>query len=501
MSGTNSLFTRFLSIFGGKVLTTIIAILSTPIIVRLLGPGGYGDYAVFLSLFTLYMIPISSGITEGVQKFVAESRDSRNWQEDVIRFYAILATVLVVAGIALLLAVTALGIPRWAFGEEFVLYFYLLAAFVLVAQFRALGYHVILGFGLEPISESLNVFRKLGTVILGIALVVVGFGVSGMIVGHIISNLIVVVIAGYVVATRISLRGLAARTPDSFPTRELLSFNGLNIVLVLLLMSLYHVDIIMLRLFVGNETTGFYKAALQIAEYLWIVPIALQMLLLHSSSTLWSENRNEEITRLASRVTRYTVLLVGLMAIGIAVLADRFMPLYYGAPFTVSVLPLLLLLPGTIGFAAVRPLQAISQGSGELRTLVVATGVAALLNLLLNGLLIPLYGMTGAAVATSVSYGSMFGLFIWAAWRIGYNPLEDFRGARIALTTLLTAPVILFVDAMIVRDFVALLVVPICGAVVFTALATGTGALDKDEIAVLFEKLPWATAGGVTIGK
>jgi O-antigen/teichoic acid export membrane protein len=87
------------------------------------------------------------------------------------------------------------------------------------------------------------------------------------------------------------------------------------------------------------------------------------------------------------------------MAVGLAVLADSFGPPYYGADFSVAVLPLILLLPGDDRLRR-RPLQATSQGSGRLRVLIVATGVAAGMNLVLNGLLIPLYGMTGAAVAT-----------------------------------------------------------------------------------------------------
>lgn len=499
MGQDTGLFRRFLSIFSAKIVTTIIAIVSTPIIVRLLGPGGYGDYAVLLSIFTLYMIPVSSAITEGVQKFVAENREQPQWREYVIRFYAILATGLVLVGAAVLLLVTLLGVPGWLFGDHFTGYFLLLAGLVLVSQFRALGYHIILGFGLEPISESLNVVRKLGTVTVGIALVALGFGVSGMLIGHIAANILVALMACWVIVRRIDLLAAIGGLPRSFPSNEMLSFNALNVVLVLLLMSLFHIDVIMLRMFEGDETTGFYKAALQLAEYLWIVPLALQLLLLHSSSALWSDNREEEITKIASRVTRYTLLLVGLMAIGIGALAHRVVPLYYGDPFTVSVLPLLLLLPGTVGFALARPLQAISQGAGEIRTLIVATGGGAGLNLLLNGLLIPTYGMYGAAVATSTSYAMMFGLYVWAAWRIGFNPIDDFRPVRISCTIALSAPAIVFLDSLFTSDILALIVVPIGGAIIFGVLAITTGAIDKTECLDLIGRLPDSVGPGQSI--
>jgi O-antigen/teichoic acid export membrane protein len=488
MKGTTQLFQRFLSLLGPKLLTTVVAVLSTPVIVRLLGPGNYGDYAVLLSVYSLYMIPISAAITEGVQKFVAEERDDGVWVERVLQFYLLLALLLAIVGSGVLLAVTGLGVAERV-GEGFTRYFYLLTGFVFVGQFRAFSMHSLLGFSLERVKGPLDVFKKAVTVGVGIALVAGGFSVVGMLVGHIAANALTAIIAGVVIARRISLRELF-RIPDSLPYREFLSFNGLNIVLVLLVMSLFHVDVIMVRTLVGDEATGYYKAALSLAEYIWVVPIVLQGLLLHSSSTLWSEDRYDELAALAGRITRYNALLVVLLAIGLGTLADRVVPLYYGEPFAVATTPLLLLLPGAVGFAVARPLQAICQGSGQLRVLIAAVGVAAGLNVALNAALIPLFGMNGAATATSVAYGSMFVLLVWASRRLGYDPLVDIRAARIGLTAAVAGGVIVGTDRLIDGDILALGVVPVVGLAVFALLAITIGAIDTDEIAEILAKLP-----------
>ncbi|QLD87136.1 flippase [Natronomonas halophila] len=488
MNGTARLFRRFLSLLGPKVLATLIAVISTPIIVRLLGPGNYGDYAVLLSIYSLYMIPISAAITEGVQKFVAEERDEDGWVERVIQFYLVLAFCMAVLGVIVLVTFTSLGFAA-LFGEGFTTYFYVLAGFVFVGQFRGLSMHTVLGFGLEHIKGPLGVLKKTVTVGLGIGLVLAGFSVFGMLVGHIVANALVALIAGTVILRRISIRRLFT-LPGRVPYREFLSFNGLNIVLVLLVMSLFHVDVVMVRTLVGDEATGYYKAALSLAEYIWIVPILLQTLLLHSSSNLWSEDKREQITELSGRITRYTALLVVLMAIGLATLADRVVPLYYGDPFTVATVPLLLLLPGAVGFAVARPLQAICQGSGELKTLIAAVSIAALLNVALNATLIPRFGMNGAAVATSIAYGSMFGLLVWAARRIGYDPLVDIRPVRIGATAVTAGLLIFAVDSLITSDVLALVVVPVVGAAGYGGAAILTGALDVDEIVGILDQLP-----------
>jgi O-antigen/teichoic acid export membrane protein len=178
-------------------------------------------------------------------------------------------------------------------------------------------------------------------------------------------------------------------------------------------------------------------------------------------------------------------------------MADRVMRIYYGPEFVVATTALLILLPGTIAFSAARPLKAIAQGSGRLRTLAVAMGAAAGLNVALNALLIPRYGMTGAAVATSVGYASMFAFTVVAARRIGFHPLSDLRPVRIALTAGLTAVPVVGLNRLLAPDVFAFAVVPPVGGAVFLLAAVATGALDRDDLDPVVERLPARYADAV----
>jgi O-antigen/teichoic acid export membrane protein len=238
----------------------------------------------------------------------------------------------------------------------------------------------------------------------------------------------------------------------------------------------------------GSTTTGYYKAALLVAELIWFVPNAIQTTFLHSTSELWERGARERINSLSSQTTRYTLLLSTLFAIGIAALADSFVKLYFGAEFLVAVEPLIFLLPGVLGFAAARPIFAISQGKGELGIPIAATSTAAALNLILNLVLIPRFGMIGAATATSVGYGSMFGFHVWAARKVGFNPLLDPRLLRIVAAALCTAVPILALDSAVKSDVVSLLLVPPVGFLVFLAAAIASDAVDTDELSPILER-------------
>jgi O-antigen/teichoic acid export membrane protein len=288
----------------------------------------------------------------------------------------------------------------------------------------------------------------------------------------------------------LSFQSVFAQLPESFPKNELLSYNTLSVVLILLTASLYHVDILFLRVLTGDQATGHYKAALVIAEFLWLVPNALQMVLLHSSSELWSNNRTEQITTLSSQITRYNLSLLLLFAIGLAALARDFIPLYFGSGFDAAVMPLLLLLPGVLGFALARPIFAIGQGKGQLRVLILATGTASVINLSLNLLLIPTYGTRGAAVATSIGYGSMLILHVIAARRVGFNPVEDLRLTRISIVALVSSGIIFGLSSVINSPITSIIVVPPIGFVLYVVLILKLSVISPGETKLITEKLP-----------
>ncbi|WP_246999680.1 polysaccharide biosynthesis C-terminal domain-containing protein [Halosolutus gelatinilyticus] len=476
-----SIASGVVSVVSAKIVVLALTTLSTPLLYRFLGASEFGRYAFLLSVFAIYMIFVSSGITDGVRKFLAEDRGVANWSDHVVGFYFRLAVLLAIAGALVLVLATWSGLVARAFGADVTIYFYVLAALVITAQFRDYARKTLMGFGLERYSEPLKILDKVGFVAIAIPLASLGVGVMGVLAGHLVASLLVTVAGLALVHRRVSLSCVFRRPPERFPRRQMLTFNSLNIALVFLLMSLYHIDIVMLQRFRESAAVGNYKAALTLAEFLWFVPLAIQTVFVHSTSELWSQNRRRKISELASRATRFTFLLTAVMAVGLGALADAAVPIYFGEEAIPAIEPLLLLLPGALGFALARPILAVSQGNGTLRYPIAATGSAALINVVLNAVLIPRYGMHGAAVATSVGYGTMFVFHCWSARRVGFDPLADARLGRVALTTVLAAVPIVALSAAVANPWLALGLVPPSGFAIFLVFALLTGALDPAE--------------------
>jgi O-antigen/teichoic acid export membrane protein len=480
----------FIAILGSRVGSLLLGVVITPLIVRFLGSARYGDYAFLLSVLGVTMILTNAGIFDGTRKYIAEDRENPMWVKQVFGFYFRVAILLALIAVVAVTVFSWLGLAERFLGSGFKTYFYLLGLLIITRQANSVARGGLMGLGLENRSEPLVVLRKIVFGILALSLLYLGYEVGGVLISHLLATGLTATIAYGFFSKQVDVRSVFTHVPDDFPRRKLLSFNGLSIVLILLTASLYHIDILFLRLIIGDQATGYYRGALVVAEFLWFVPNALQTVLLHSSSKLWSGEQSKQITELSSRITRYNLSLVLLLAIGLTALASDFLPLYFGPEFEASVRPLLLLLPGTIGFALARPIFAIGQGKGALRILILATGTAAVVNLILNVLLIPIYGLIGAAIATSAGYGLMAVLHILAARQIGFNPVQDLRLARIGIVVVIAGVIIFGAATLITSSKISLVIIPPFGFIVYSILTLRFNVITLNEIEPMTTRLP-----------
>jgi O-antigen/teichoic acid export membrane protein len=479
---SKSILERFVPIFSSRVIGILITFLATPVIVRLLGSERYGEYAFLLSLLSILMLFANGGIYDGIRKYLKESDRPEDWSDNVFAYYSQVGFALAFGVTILLLVAVMTGVVERVFGPDLELLIVLVGLVVVTKQAFGISRSTLMGFDREDISERYRVYKQVGGVGIGLVLLVLGYGVAGLLAGMAVAN-VLTAIAGFVrIATYIDYSHLFERVPDEFPRGALLKYNALSVVLFGLYVSIKHADIVLIQLYRTSAETGYYKGALTLAEFVWFVPRIVQMTLLHSTSELWSKGQTERITAISSTVTRYSMLFTGLLIIGLGVLAEPTVTLYYGEEFKPAVLPLLILLPGAMGFAVARPILAIGQGKGDFRLLIYATAGAATVNLALNLLLIPRMGIVGAAIATSVGYFSMFLFHVASARAIGFNPVADLRLPNVILTGIVAAPVIYFLATRIDSLVVLFAVVPPVGFVVYMGVAFAVGAVTVSEL-------------------
>ncbi|MFC7213501.1 polysaccharide biosynthesis C-terminal domain-containing protein [Saliphagus sp. GCM10025334] len=486
---SRSLSTAVGAVLSSRILLVATGALITPILTRLLGPSAYGQYATILSIYILVKILMVSGVRSGAKKFFSDQRGLSNWRNYVWATYlrmSIAIGSLFAFGLGILVF---LDVISTFFGISYVLPFYLLIVLLLITQFQTLSVSTLMGLHLEKYAEPIQVVEKISFGIIAVSLIVLGYGVPGVIFGHIMSIFFTLLICMLIIRNYLKLTSFIEPVPRSFPKRELWHFNNYSVIFSFLLYSFYHVDVILLQSFTNEELVGYYKVALVVVEILWLFPQSVQAVLIQSVSELWRSESASKINKLSTEITRYVFLLTVLLAAGLASLAELFIPLYFGDDYSAAVIPLLILLPGTICFAVVRPSLAITHAKGDLRPLIVATGIAAGINILLNLLLIPSFGLIGAAIATTIGYSSLLITQVFSARYVGYDPISGTQPIRILSTGVLTVLVLHVSINRIGNTGIVFFLIPLLGTIVFTIISIFFGVMSIRELRSIWVKI------------
>ncbi len=158
----------------------------------------------------------------------------------------------------------------------------------------------------------------------------------------------------------------------------------------------YRLDALLVQGFVGQTAVGIYQTGVLLAEMVWYVPNAVSTALLpHIAAT-----GDRHITQ---RVARHTLLLTVLGALGLIVVAwpalALLRPAYLGA-----VTPMVVLLGGVVGLGMHKVLASDLSGRGLPQYPSITSALALFVTLAADLVLIPRYGIVGAAWASTLAY-------------------------------------------------------------------------------------------------
>lgn len=163
----------------------------------------------------------------------------------------------------------------------------------------------------------------------------------------------------------------------------------------------YRLDVLLLSFFLGVTALGLYTTAVAAVEVLWYIPEAVATVLLPRTARS-SENEARSFTPLVSRTVFCGTLVFGVV---LGILSYPLVIVLFGEEYARSVAPLRLLLPGVIMLALSKVLTSDLGGRGLLLYNTLASLIGLVATMVFDVLLIPRWGISGAAVASSVSYG------------------------------------------------------------------------------------------------
>jgi O-antigen/teichoic acid export membrane protein len=163
----------------------------------------------------------------------------------------------------------------------------------------------------------------------------------------------------------------------------------------------YRADALMVELLLGQRELGIYAVAVRMAEGLWFFSQAIMT----ASYARIGALSDEESARLTARGMRHSMFIIGSIAVALLVAASPLLRFFYGDAYRGAVAPFRWLVPGIAFYGLASVLSAYytnRRGHPHIPMLIALSSMVINLGSCLA--LIPLLGLSGAAIASTIGY-------------------------------------------------------------------------------------------------
>ena len=170
----------------------------------------------------------------------------------------------------------------------------------------------------------------------------------------------------------------------------------------------YRLDMFIAAYFLNTSAVGYYSLAVGLVEKVWMIPSAIRVGLFPRIARI----KLDEADKLTPLACRYTFLLLFLTLLSLGVAGKPIIRFLYGEAYLPSFRPLIILLPGILVFGLCKVIMTDCLGRGKSEVGTIAAAISLVMNIPLNLIFIPKWGISGAAFSTTISYILASGVII-----------------------------------------------------------------------------------------
>ena len=387
-------------VFGLRLSHAAILFASSIVVARLLGPEGKGMLGllgVFLGMAVLFS---SLGLPGAViYRMGRQARDFNRIFSGALSLFLllgmsglILSHVLWQSGLSSSLLG---GIPFRMFAVVSILLPVGMLNSLLSAAARASG-----KIRLTALSGILKEAVYLGSLVAGVLLF--RLGVWGAVLGLLLAEATLFIWCLWLLKDKLSLRDYVPVYSADLNS-VLLSFGLRSYAASLMQQMNYRLDIFLVNYFISVGAVGVYSVATGLSEALLMLPSAICFTFFPKVSSM-PQARAAELTVALVRRSFWLVV-----ALGAALcLAVRWLvPFAFGESFTGASGAVYLLAPGIAALSVSWVMGSYFEGTGRPQYVAGAVAIGLVFTLVLDLILIPRFGIFGAAAASSVSYAAV----------------------------------------------------------------------------------------------
>lgn len=241
-----------------------------------------------------------------------------------------------------------------------------------------------------------------------------------------------------------------------------------------------YLDSLLLGFIAGYGQVGLYQIAFKLIFALQFLPMAFTASLYPAMSAYWQNNR-EQLRASFERALNYLLIISLPIIFGIFALADKLVPLFKAGPE--AVLPLRISIIALFFIFLNFPVGSLLNACDRQRKNTLNMGIVTGFSVLINLLLIPRWGATGASITVLFSNALMFilGLFSMCGL-INYQPAQNLKILAKALLSALFMALVVWFGKQYVNIFFAVIV---GGGLYFAGLVISKALKKEDVLSII----------------
>jgi O-antigen/teichoic acid export membrane protein len=179
-----------------------------------------------------------------------------------------------------------------------------------------------------------------------------------------------------------------------------LSFGAKSYIQTLAAHLHYRIDLYLIALLLSPEQVAFYSIAVNMTHPILQIPDAIGTVIFPKLAGS-SDASAHERTAVTCRHTLFATLIAAIVYAGVG---SQIMVIFYGKRYAPAIPPMFMMLPGIIMISLYQILSRNFTSRNRQQINIVAAGVALAVNATSNLILIPRFGIVGAALSTAISY-------------------------------------------------------------------------------------------------
>ena len=476
----------------GLTLSKLFTYVYKVILARYFGPEIYGMFSLAIMILGWFTVIAAFGLARGVLRFVSLYRGKKEIAKikNALRFSLIFLSFSTVFA-AIMMYVSADFIAVKIFHTpELIIFLKVFSLFIPFYVFSRVFASIIRAY--EKIgwySFVSNILINFAKVFALILFVLMGFKTNAIIWSY-AAGIMSVFIVAYLICRY--------KVPEIFgpyiinqkikkeEIKKFFSYSWPIMFFSLMTSIFYEIDSFIIGYFMDVSSVGFYNVAITIVGVMGIAP-ELFMQLFFPLITKEFSNRNFIVIReLTKQVSKWIFIIILPIFLLLILFPEAIVNLLFGPGYIIAQEPLRIIAVGGLIAALVIPITTnIISMAGKSKLLLLNLILASLFNLILGLLLIPKYGLIGAALSTSfVNVMMSIGLITQTYSLTKAFPFRR-KMLRIFSVSLIPIFILFYLKEIVPINNLSLILIGILFLLIYLILIFATGCLDKNDFLIL----------------